>query len=155
MADKAESHLTRALELRRRLFGPDHEKVAESLVDYAWNLAEQSRHAEAETNIREALRIYRARGTAAAPVIQAEWSLQRFLISLKRFDEAEVVAKEALALAGDSGGEYPERGEHSALPGRCPDRAGALCRGGTNRATGRSRCTADCTAPNILKPPGA
>jgi hypothetical protein len=35
VASKADPHLTRALALRRELFGPDHEKVAEVLVDMA------------------------------------------------------------------------------------------------------------------------
>ncbi len=76
-ADQAEPQLTKALELRRRLFGPDHEKVAESQVDYAWCLMEQQRNPEAEASVREALRIYRARGTTELPVIQANVILQR------------------------------------------------------------------------------
>jgi serine/threonine protein kinase len=108
VADAAESQLTRALALRRRLFGSNHESVADSLVDYAWNLAEQNRHADAESNIREALRIYCARNVAPQVVIHAQCALQRILISLRKLDEAEAVANEALALARESGGEFPD-----------------------------------------------
>ena len=40
LADKAQPHLRAALELRLQLFGPDHAEVAQSQLDYAWNLYE-------------------------------------------------------------------------------------------------------------------
>src|SRR5262245_10449456 len=46
--DKAEPNLTRALELRRRVLGPRHEKVADSLIDYSWYLISLRRFADAE-----------------------------------------------------------------------------------------------------------
>jgi serine/threonine protein kinase len=108
VADKAEPHLTRALELRRDLFGPDYEGVAEILVDYAWCLNEQSRLPEAADAAREALRIYRASATYGSPVLRASAVLQRVLISLNRLDEAQTVTEEAMALTRDSAGEYRE-----------------------------------------------
>jgi tetratricopeptide (TPR) repeat protein len=105
--DRAEPHLMRALELRRGLFGPNHEKVAESQVDLAWCRHEQQRLPEAEAAAREALRIYGVRGASGLPVIQAHVVLQRVLLN-SRPDEAVSVAKRALALVKTSGAEYPE-----------------------------------------------
>src|SRR5258708_33132211 len=73
LSDKAEPHLKKALELRRRLFGASHEKVAESLVDYAWNLPATGRRPAAEACVREALLIYRREGEPARLMIQALW----------------------------------------------------------------------------------
>jgi serine/threonine protein kinase len=56
--DRAEPHLKRALDLHRQVFGVGDKHVANSLVDYAWNLAEQNRYAEAEACVREAVSIY-------------------------------------------------------------------------------------------------
>ena len=106
--DQAEPHLTRALELRRRQFGPAHTKIAESLVDCAWCLIHQVRLLEAEAAAREALRIYQARGTTGLPVIQAKVVLQRGLINSGQLNEAQAVAEEVLTLAGSSDVEYPE-----------------------------------------------
>jgi serine/threonine protein kinase len=100
--DRAEIHLQKALDLRRREFGAGDERVADSLVDYAWNLAEQIRHAEAEKCVREALSIYTQRKSDPHRVVRAYWSLQRFLISQSRLAEAEQAANDALALTGNS-----------------------------------------------------
>ncbi|HJS08442.1 MAG TPA: serine/threonine-protein kinase, partial [Pirellulales bacterium] len=107
-AEKAEPHLTRALELRRDRFGLDHEKVAEVLVDMAWCRNEQARLPEAVDAAREALRIYRACGTTGAPIFQASAVLQRALISSNRLKEAEASTDEALAKAYDSETEHPQ-----------------------------------------------
>jgi serine/threonine protein kinase len=56
--DRAELHLKQALDLNRQVFGASDEHVANSLVDYAWNLGAQSRYAEAEACVREAASIY-------------------------------------------------------------------------------------------------
>jgi tetratricopeptide (TPR) repeat protein len=106
--DMAEPHLAKALELRRKLFGTDHETVAEVLVDIAWCRNEQSRLQEAEEAAREALRIYRIRSVTGSQTLQASAVLQRALISLVRYDEAQTVANEALILAQSTGREYPE-----------------------------------------------
>jgi serine/threonine protein kinase len=56
--DRAERHLRRALDLHRQVYGPVDRRVAISLVDYAWNLGDQGRIAEAEACAREAASIY-------------------------------------------------------------------------------------------------
>jgi serine/threonine protein kinase/Tfp pilus assembly protein PilF len=104
----AEGQVERALELRRELFGPDHVKVAESLVDCAQVHFIQSRFPEAVAAAREALRIYEVRGTTGLPVIRAYTILQRALINSAQFDEAQVVTDAALSIASDSEVEYPE-----------------------------------------------
>jgi serine/threonine protein kinase len=102
----AEQHLKKALDLRRHLYGPNDERVADSLLDLAWNLGGldrlgQDRFAMAETHAREALSIYQKRNSDPRAIIRAMWTLQRCLNSQSRFKEAERVANDALALAGD------------------------------------------------------
>jgi serine/threonine protein kinase len=99
--DRAELHSKKALDLRRQVFGDSDERVADSLVDYAWNLAEQYRYPEAETHTRDALSIYRKRHSNPRATVRALWSLQEFLHRQSRYSEAEQMANEALALAGD------------------------------------------------------
>jgi tetratricopeptide (TPR) repeat protein len=106
--DKAEPNLNRALDLRRGVFGQQHEKVADSLVDYSWYLISKDHFTVAEPMIREALAMYQSTGAGAAPVIRAEWTLQRLLVFMKRFDEARAEAEKALGLARASNIEPPE-----------------------------------------------
>jgi tetratricopeptide (TPR) repeat protein len=106
--EMADPHLTKALELRRRLFGADHESVAEVLVDIAWCRNEQTRLPEAVEVALEALRIYRACGTTGSPVFQASAVLQRVLLSSGNLDAAEKVTQEVLAQASDSATESPD-----------------------------------------------
>jgi tetratricopeptide (TPR) repeat protein len=110
--ERAQPHLERAIELRRKLDGPQHAKVAAALVDYAQNLENQMRLEEAETQVRAALEIYRQRGISGAPVIHALRILQDVLISSAlvtgRDDEAERVTQDALAIARRGGQEFPE-----------------------------------------------
>lgn len=108
VADKSEPQHARALELRRRVLGPDDEKVADTQVDYAWCFSEQGRLPEAEAAAREALRIYKARNTAGRPVIRAKAVLQRILISSGQFDEAQAITDDVISAASDSQVEYPE-----------------------------------------------
>ncbi len=109
--DMAEPHLTRALELRRDLFGPDDESVAEMQVDMAWFRRDQSRLSDAEAAARDALRIYHKRGETGASVLKASSVLQVILTSSRHFVEAQAVTDEALALARASGAELPEMAE--------------------------------------------
>ena len=76
--DKARKHLERALGLRRSVFGDQHEKYADSLVDYARPDVHSgpSDLATGEADLRQALAIYRARGVEGRPVIRALWTLQ-------------------------------------------------------------------------------
>ena len=104
--DKAEPHLERALALRRRIYGEQSEEVAQSLVDHAWNLSQQTGgKPEAEAEARRALDIYRRRAADAQPVIHALCALGVILNFEVRFQEMETVSEEALALARKS----PER----------------------------------------------
>jgi non-specific serine/threonine protein kinase/serine/threonine-protein kinase len=95
----AELHLKKALDLRRQLYGAGDERVAESLVDYAWSLAVLNRRAEAEKYIREAISIYSDHHSDPRATLRALWALQCFLNWQSRLTEAEQVANEALALA--------------------------------------------------------
>ena len=116
VADKAQAQHERALTLRRRIFGDRSEEVAESLVDLTWTFFEQGpfepgQYAKGEPHVREALEIYRKRGTGGQPVIAALWALQKLLSSQARFAEVDAVTQEALVIAGKSPGvEFPELG---------------------------------------------
>jgi tetratricopeptide (TPR) repeat protein len=56
--DRAVQQLKQALELRRKVFGPNHERVADSLLELAWVLPELSLFSEAETCVHEAVSIF-------------------------------------------------------------------------------------------------
>ena len=103
--DRAELHSKKALDLRRQVFGAGDERVADSLVDYAWSLAEQSRHEEAEKHVRDALLIYGKRNSDPRATVRALWYLAAIPDAPVAADpEAEEVARDALALAGDGNG---------------------------------------------------
>jgi hypothetical protein len=100
---KAKHHLTRALELRRDLFRTQHEKYADSLVDYAVSISlTPDGFAEAEADLHQALAIYRARGIEGRPVIHALWALQMLFDQHWKYEEIEPVVNEALAEARKS-----------------------------------------------------
>ena len=108
LADKSQAQLERALMLRRHIFG-SNELVAATLVDYAWTSFDQQQFAKGESQAREALDIYRKRGTAGRPVIAALWVLQETLNAQGRYTEVESVSEEALDLANKTPAvEYPE-----------------------------------------------
>jgi serine/threonine protein kinase len=56
--DRAVQQLEQALELRRKAFESNHERVAESLLELAWVLPELGRFSDAETSVHEAVSIY-------------------------------------------------------------------------------------------------
>jgi serine/threonine protein kinase/Tfp pilus assembly protein PilF len=99
LPDKAQPHFEKAIELQREIDGPQHEKLAAMLVDYAWNLHDQARYVDAEAQIRAALEIYDRRGVTGGPVLNALGILQHVLISSGRYDDAERVTEQALAVA--------------------------------------------------------
>jgi serine/threonine protein kinase len=99
ISEQAQPHLERALHLARKVHGPGDEKFATILVDYAWNLEHQDRHDEAEPCLRKALNIYRKRGISGAELFRALRVLQDLLISARRYDEAELVTRDAMAIA--------------------------------------------------------
>ncbi len=103
---KAQKHLDRALELGRQVYGEQHEKYADILVDHARpDGSDPSTRRAREADLRRALAIYRARGIAGEQVIRALFTLQWNLgeqasggAPAKR-DEIEPVLNEALAEA--------------------------------------------------------
>jgi len=97
LPEQAEPHLNAALDLRRRVFGDEHEMVAESLLDYAFNYWEKDRKsAEAVAMTREALAIYRKLGGRTEEMIVALRYLQLFLGNTP---EGDAAGNEALAIA--------------------------------------------------------
>ena len=98
---KAQPHLAKALQLRRELFGDDHEFVAESRVALAWNLHFQGKKEQSEALVREALRFYESHRTDPQPVIYALWTLQCILNKDNQYDEAAATAQQALDLAAE------------------------------------------------------
>ena len=100
LPDEAEPHLQAALDLRRRVFGDDHEMVAKSLLDYAFNFWEKDRTSEEAVSLaREALAIYRKLGGQTEEMIVALRHLQLFLYSQNGIAEGNAAASEALAIA--------------------------------------------------------
>jgi serine/threonine protein kinase len=105
--DKAGKHLGRALVLRRGIFGDQHEKYADGLVDCARPDActGPPELAAGETNLRRALAIYRAHQIGGEPVIRALWTLRWNLLEQayagadSKWNEMEPVINEALAEA--------------------------------------------------------
>jgi serine/threonine protein kinase len=100
--DKGQLHLETALALRRRLLGSRHAKVAESMIDLAWNHHERKDNHTAETLARAALAICKEKNLPHQAV-QASECLQAALKDLGRFEETERVAYEALLLTNSIG----------------------------------------------------
>jgi tetratricopeptide (TPR) repeat protein len=55
--DRAVQQLEQALALRRKAFGSNHERVADSLLELAWVLPELGRFSDAESSVHEAVSI--------------------------------------------------------------------------------------------------
>jgi serine/threonine protein kinase len=110
LPEKAQPHFERAIELYQQTGGPQSEKLAAILVDGAWNLQDQWRFAEAESQVNEALAIYRKRGVTGGPLFHALEILQHILRgSAGREKDAERVTEKALAVARQSGEEFPDQ----------------------------------------------
>jgi tetratricopeptide (TPR) repeat protein len=99
LPEQAAPHLKRALELRERLFGPDHPDVARSLYDEAWNLQEYGDPEGAEARVRRALGIHQKAGLRTAETVRFLWLLQLILRREGREAESEHVGKDAAAMA--------------------------------------------------------
>jgi len=107
--EKAQAHHERALALRRSLLGNQPEQVAESLVDNAWVCYGQNQWGKGETYAREALDIYRKRGTGGQPVISALWVLLKLVGAQERSAEVDAIVEEALKVAAKEPGiEFPQ-----------------------------------------------
>jgi serine/threonine protein kinase len=107
--DQAQPHFEQAIALRRQADGPQSVKLAAILVDGAWNLQDQNRHAEAESQLKEALEIYRRLGVTGPPLFHALEVLQHVLINAGRYADAERVTGEALDVARRAGQEFPDQ----------------------------------------------
>ena len=66
LAEKAQPHFEKAIELHRAEH-PQSERLAAVMVDGAWNLLDQQRRAEAESQANQALAIYRGAASRAPP----------------------------------------------------------------------------------------
>jgi tetratricopeptide (TPR) repeat protein len=110
LPEKAQPHFEKAIELRRRVDGAHSENLAAILVDGGWNLLDQQRRDEAESQLHEALTIYRNRGVTGAPLFHALEILQHILRgSDGREEDVERVTQEALEVARRSGQEFPDQ----------------------------------------------
>ena len=109
LTDQADLHLRRALELRRKAFGEDSLKVAETILALALNEHEREKTGQtgpthrkddqqAERLAREALARYRKHSDHSG-TIGALWFLQRQFNMEGKSAEAERVATEALQIA--------------------------------------------------------
>lgn len=99
LPELAQPHFEKAIRLRRQVDDSPHENLAALLVDNAWNLHAQQQYVEAEIQLRKVLEIYDRSGVAGAPRFHALEILQHVLISSGRYDDAEHVTQQALAVA--------------------------------------------------------
>jgi serine/threonine protein kinase/tetratricopeptide (TPR) repeat protein len=104
--EKAEVQHRRAVELRRRVFGPDHPKVAQSLTQLAWSLRFQSKFPAAEEQARAAIAILR-RFDDRAEDLAAALRILSHMTQGNRPAEGEAQLREALALAEKAAGGRP------------------------------------------------
>jgi tetratricopeptide (TPR) repeat protein len=108
LPDQGEPHLQAALEIRRRLHGPEHELVAESLADLSGSLL-LKRDPLAEARAREALAIYHRQGARSGKVLKAYFALQNSLFQQGKYGDLDPVARESLTFARAAGlEEHPE-----------------------------------------------
>ena len=98
VSDKAKSHLDAALDLRKRLFGPDHPVVAKTLSDYAhflWprNVVEQEKFA------REAWAIHQKLGLENDETVEILFRLQLALFGQRRYSDSNDIFDEAMRIS--------------------------------------------------------
>jgi serine/threonine protein kinase len=108
LPDRAERHLKRAIELRRKVDGPHHANLADAIVDYGWNLFAQQRYGDAEHQLHEALQVYHQRGVKGGRLIFALGVLQHVLAASGRHDEADRVTNQAWAAMQEYDTSIPE-----------------------------------------------
>jgi serine/threonine protein kinase len=109
LPEKAQPHFERAIEIRRRVDGPESEQLAAILVDGAWNLQDQWRYVDAESQVHEAIEIYRRCNVTGEPLFHALEILQHVLINAGRDTDAERVTQDALEVARQAGHELPDQ----------------------------------------------
>jgi len=97
--DQAQTLLTRALELRRTAFGPDHPDVARSLVASGQLVSARGHYADAERQIQEGLAMLRRHLPRNDPeVARAISALGRVLENAGRYPDAIRELEEAVRL---------------------------------------------------------
>jgi serine/threonine-protein kinase len=104
--DKAEPHLRAALDLRRRVLGPEHQDTAQSMVGLGEFLAMRGNSQEAEAMTGEAVAIYRR--ARAAGEVDAKWfavALSNHAFNLQTTKgqdaECEELLREAIAVSAN------------------------------------------------------
>jgi serine/threonine protein kinase/tetratricopeptide (TPR) repeat protein len=96
--DQAEEMLRISLDLRQKLFGPEHAAVAQSLSRLAAVLWRKGKVAEAQTMQNEALRMQRKLlGEDHRDTLESLNNLARFLFDQSRFAEAEAIHRDIMA----------------------------------------------------------
>lgn len=96
---RAQSLLTRALEIRRRVLGPSHPQTLSSMDDLALNLNRLGHHGEAEKLLRETLDLRRRfLGSEQLDTLKTMSNLAITVTVQSRYAEAERLHSETLAL---------------------------------------------------------
>jgi serine/threonine protein kinase/tetratricopeptide (TPR) repeat protein len=108
LAQKAKPHLHYALETRLRLFGPDNADVAQSHLDWAWNLFEGGDSTGAEASARTALAIHKKLQNRSEALVTSLVALHHFLDTQRKFSEGDEVAEQILAIARQQPERFPE-----------------------------------------------
>jgi serine/threonine-protein kinase len=107
--DQAESLLNSALAQRKSLFGPDHPKVAESLVALGLLRDEQAQLPEAERLVREGLEMSKRHLPANHPAVaKATTALGKVLEDRGSYDAAIQVLNEVVSQQSTKGAPTPE-----------------------------------------------
>ena len=108
LAQKAKPHLQFALDTRLRLFGPDNADVAQSHLDWAWNLFEGGDMAGAEASARTALAIHQKIHAQQRAIVSSLAALHLFLELQRKYSECDEVAEQILAIARQQPDRFPE-----------------------------------------------
>ncbi|MFZ4574649.1 MAG: protein kinase domain-containing protein [Phycisphaerales bacterium] len=93
----AVASLRKVLEIRERLLGKDHPDVGAAIANLAGHLQNAGEFDEARRLLSEAIRIYQAQD-APVHITIVKNNLAALLYDMKRLDEAQAVAREAIAL---------------------------------------------------------
>lgn len=101
LAEQADPHFKKALELRRGAFDVDSVGVADVLTGYAWNLYDLGRPDLAFSLLEQAFAIYRRNGNPPEQTLSAMTTMHNFLSWNYDFEKADALAEEALKIAGD------------------------------------------------------
>ncbi|QEG35963.1 serine/threonine-protein kinase [Bythopirellula goksoeyrii] len=106
--DDAEAHLTKALKLRRRVFPPDHPEIANSLFANAWLAYGRGDWSRCETLSRDALAIHKKHLLHNEETIEILSQLHFVLVTQRKLNEADQVARELQTMAHQMPNGHPE-----------------------------------------------